>query len=866
MTRNILMTALLAAALAGAEAQPFVPQAAADSAYLFSYTTGRNRHHAGLCFAWSTDGTTWHEVGPEHAFISGDYGNWGPEKRMFAPSLRQRADGTWECIFRPSDTEPIVAYTTTPDLVHWLPQDYFPFAELARRSEAWPTPDGADPTQQTVRRTLTLATGGRVEGEVHRVPFATVQGLLDEVARVHHNNTLNAERLVDDAKRYAGLGRVETTVTVTTDGEKEISDRLLGIFFEDISDAADGGLYAELVQNRDFEYHPRDQRYRDPKWTADYAWSVSDGATLRIDSLRPIHANNPHYAVVSGGALTNAGWDGIPVRRGEKYDVSLWGRTAEGKTRVRVRLCDAEGGVLAETTLPIGRGEAWRKSAGVLAPRADCDRAVLSVVPDDGAEYHFDMVSLFPQQTYKGRKNGLRRDLAEALADMKPRFVRFPGGCVAHGDGLDNLYRWKHTVGPLEARVPNWNIWRYHQTVGLGYYEYFVMCEDLGAEPLPVLAAGVPCQNSACPNSRRHDGDPLLGQQGGMDDEELAEYIQDVLDLVEWANGDPKTSPWARLRAEAGHPAPFGLKTIGIGNEDLISKTFEERFARIYDAVKARYPQIEVVGTVGPFWEGADYEEGWRFAREKGVDIVDEHYYCPPGWFLNHADFYDRYRRGGTKVYLGEYSAQMATHRVNSVETALCEAFYLCNVERNADVVEMVSYAPLFAKRGYTRWNPDMIYFDNTSVTLTPGYHVQRLFGRNAGRRYLPTAVRAAAAPAGDGKTAAPASDVTRRLAASCVRDAATGDLILKVANLLPAENAVTVALPDGEAVLQPRTDKRGRTLAPTVTAEVLTGPLEAREVAPAALAGATLDGTTLTATLPAYSFAVIRISNAQQK
>lgn len=836
--RKILLgiTIMYAAAI---QAQTFVPQATADSAYIFSYTTDKNNHHTGLYFAWSTDGTIWHEIGPEHAFISGDYGNWGPEKRMFTPSLHKRADGVWECIFRPSDKEEIVAYTTTPDLVHWIPQDYFSFAELKKRSNAWHTESKTDPTLLFPKQKLTLSTSGTVTGEVHRVPFATVQGLLNEVARVRHNNEMNSERLIDDARRFKDLKPVKTTINVTAEGEKAISNRLLGIFFEDISYAADGGLYAELVQNRDFEYHPRDQRYRDPKWKSDYAWTVEEGATLAIDSINPIHKNNPHYAVVNG-TLINSGWDGIVVRKGEKYDISLWGRTAKGRQEVGIQLRDEKGNIIAETSLTIGKGDKWRKASGVLTAKADNDKAQLAIVVEGNETYHFDMVSLFPQKTFKNRKNGMRNDLAKVLADMKPRFVRFPGGCVAHGDGLDNLYRWKNTIGPLEARVPNWNIWRYHQTVGLGYYEYFQLCEDLGAEPLPVLAAGVPCQNSCCPNSNRKSGDPLLGQQGGMNDEEMQTYIQDVLDLIEWANGDPKTSHWAKMRADAGHPKPFGLETIGIGNEDLISKVFEERFTKIYDAVKARYPEMQVVGTVGPFWEGSDYEEGWRFAKEKNVDIVDEHYYCPPGWFLNHSDFYDHYQRGGTKVYLGEYSAQLSTHRVNSIETALCEAFYLCNVERNADVVEMVSYAPLFAKRGYTRWNPDMIYFDNSSITLTPGYHVQKLFGNNAGQSYLPTTIQVSDL----------SHNVTRRLAASCVRDTSTGDIIVKVANLLPVDNEVAINLPITAA-----------SQSATITAETLTGELESQQVTPTTLSGAVLKNNILKAKLPAYSFTVFRIS-----
>ena len=809
---KLVFSALLCPLAIWAEAQTYVPSSAADSAYVFAYSTHKNKDHNGLHFAWSGDGVCWHEIGPEHAFVQSDYGNWGPQKRMMNPSLRQKADGTWELIFKVNEQEPRkTAYTTSRDLVHWLPQDYY-------EKDFW----------QTKRDSLTLPSAGKVGGEIHKVPMSVVKGLLNEVTRVAHNNAANAERLIDDSNRFKDLKPQKTSITVTTENAKPISDKLLGIFFEDISYAADGGLYAELIENRDFEYTPRDNR-RDPDWNAKKAWGIEGDASLDIAEENPVHENNPHYAalrITEKGALTNTGWDGIVVKKNARYDFSLFGRTADGKSSVKVELLSTENEVLASGTVSVGKGETWKKANVVLKAKADCDKAHLRLTPQTPGTYHFDMVSLFPQDTWNRRKNGLRKDMMQVLYDMKPGFIRFPGGCVSHGDGLDNLYRWKNTIGPLESRKPNFNIWRYHQTVGLGYYEYFLMCEDLGAEPLPVLAAGVPCQNSA---------EGGLGQQGGIPMNQMDEYTQDVLDLIEYANGDPKTSKWAKLRAEAGHPKPFNLKMIGIGNEDMITRVFEERFEYIYKAVKAKYPEIEVVGTVGPFFEGSDYEEGWRFAKSLNVDIVDEHYYCPLGWFLNHSDFYDSYQRGGTRVYLGEYSAQVP-RKVNCLESALAEAHYLCNVERNADVVSMISYAPLFAKRGYTRWNPDMIYFDNTSITLTAGYQVQKLFGNYAGETYLPSSITV------EGRD----PKVQRRLAASCVGDKATGDLIVKVANLLPVGNEVTIELPNAVGLK---------------AAETLTGNLEAVEVTPVPLKGAELSGNVLRATLDAYSFTVFRVS-----
>jgi alpha-L-arabinofuranosidase len=808
----LILTALLSAVVMGADAQAYVPSSAADSAWIFAYSTHKNKDHNGLHFAWSGDCVTWHEIGPEHSFVQSDYGNWGPQKRMMDPSLRQTADGTWELIFKVNEKEPRKrAYTSSGDLVHWLPQDYY-------EKDFW----------QAERDSLILPSSGKVGGEIHKVPMTLVRGLLNEMARVAYNNTANAERLVDDSVRFKGLNPQKTRIRVSTENAKPISDKLLGIFFEDISYAADGGLYAELIENRDFEYTPRDNR-RDSNWNAKKAWGVEGDAGFDIADENPIHENNPHYAVfkTSGnGALTNTGWDGIVVRKNARYDFSLFGRTANGKTSVKVELLSPQDEVLATAMVSVAKGEKWGTAKAVLKAKGDCDKAHLRLTPQASGTYHFDMVSLFPQDTWNHRKNGLRKDMMQVLYDMKPGFVRFPGGCVSHGDGLDNLYRWKNTVGPLEARKPNFNIWRYHQTVGLGYYEYFLMCEDLGAEPLPVLAAGVPCQNSA---------EGGLGQQGGIPMDQMDEYTQDVLDLIEYANGDPKTSQWAKLRADAGHPKPFNLKMIGIGNEDMITRVFEERFEYIFKAVKAKYPDIEVVGTVGPFFEGSDYEEGWRFAKSLNVDIVDEHYYCPLGWFLNHSDFYDSYQRGGPRVYLGEYSAQVPA-KVNCLESALAEAHYLCNVERNADVVSMISYAPLFAKRGYARWNPDMIYFDNTNITLTAGYQVQKLFGNYAGQTYLPSSV------AVEGRD----SKLQRRLAASCVEDKTTGDLIVKVANLLPVTNEVTIELPKAVGLK---------------AAETLTGRLEAVEVAPVPLEGASLSGNVLQATLDAYSFTVFRVS-----
>lgn len=447
------------------------------------------------------------------------------------------------------------------------------------------------------------------------------------------------------------------------------------------------------------------------------------------------------------------------------------------------------------------------------------------------------MISLFPQKTFKGRKNGLRADLAQAIADIRPRFVRFPGGCLAHGDGVDNIYHWKETIGPLEARKPAANIWRYHQTRGLGYFEYFQFCEDIGAEPLPVVAAGVPCQNSGIGGPSHHSKDFVTanGQQGGIPMEEMGQYIQDVLDLIEYANGDAKTTRWGRERVKAGHPEPFNLKYIGLGNEDLISRVFTERFTMIYEAVRAKYPDIVVIGTTGPSCEGTDYEEGWALADRLKLPMVDEHNYNTPGWYINHQDYYDHYDRSKSKVYLGEYAAH-APGRVNNMETALSTALYLTSIERNGDVVSMASYAPLLAKEGRTQWTPDLIYFNNTDVRLTTDYYVQQLFGRNSGSEYLPSTVLL------DRKE----KNVRNRVGVSVVKDGESGDLVVKLVNLLPVAVKTDVEIPSlaGHQAVGQKTVLSGR---PSDTNAV---PVEsAMEI-----------GEKFPYEMPAYSFTVIRI------
>jgi alpha-N-arabinofuranosidase len=594
----------------------------------------------------------------------------------------------------------------------------------------------------------------------------------------------------------AAASPATVTVDVSNDG-KPISGDLFGIFFEDLNYAADGGLYAELVQNRSFEYQATEQRNWNPLSFWDVATYGDGRGSLNVDAGRPVHPNNTHYAVLDvarvgeGVGIKNEGFDGIAVREGETYDVSLFARQLyverrwggppvkdDAKFSLTVRLEDKAGDVLGETTLDYA-GPEWHKLTGEITANRTVDDARLVVLSKTQGGVALDVVSLFPRKTFRGRKNGLRADLAATLADLKPAFVRFPGGCLVHGNGLSNMYRWQDTVGPVEARREQSNLWGYHQTGGLGYFEYFRFCEDIGAKPLPVVPSGMCCQNSGHTAGAGQDGLPL---------DEMPAYIQEVLDLVEWATG-PATSKWGAVRAAAGHPEPFKLEYLGIGNEEKITPVFEERFRMIYDSVKKKHPEITVIGTVGPFPVGEDYDAGWRIADRLQLPIVDEHYYQPPQWFVENAKRYDSYDRGKSEVYVGEYAAHDEGRRT-TLRSALAEAAYMTHLERNGDVVRLASYAPLLAKRGRTQWNPDLIYFDNTKVRPTINYYVQQLFGANGGDRYLPTTVEA--------EGARPKSE---DLFVSTVRDTETNDVILKVVNVGDEPRPLKISLGEGAAI-----------------------------------------------------------------
>jgi len=537
-------------------------------------------------------------------------------------------------------------------------------------------------------------------------------------------------------------------------GGKAISDELIGIFFEDISSAADGGLYAELVQNGSFEYSPAER----DGWGAGTAWKqVRPGhslGTMQVRMDNPLNANNPTYMRLhtertkeyydykgwKGYGLENGGFDGISVKAGEKYDFSMFLRNIGEAKQVRVVLVEPQQGwpprdpkLLAEATFDVS-STSWKKYESVLTVDSTSTKAVLQILVLTVGDLDIDQVSLMPQDTYKG--HGLRKDLAQALADLQPKFMRFPGGCVVHGggDGFWDTYRWKTTIGPKEQRRGLKNTWGYHQSMGLGYYEYFQFCEDLGMEPVPILPCGVSCQGTnggwGMYPTQAQDVVPMS---------EMDEWVAEAIDLIEWANGDPATNKWAKMRADAGHPKPFNLKYLGLGNEEKISPEFCERFKYIYERVTKAHPEIVIVGTAGPGSHpgNADLENGWKLADELGMPIIDEHYYEPNAYFLSSRqyNYYPRDRK--TKVYLGEYAA-----KDKKLIDALAEGLYLLHVEQNGDIVCMTSYAPLFARKTNTNWNPDMIYFDNERPYLTCSYYVQQLFGQSSGQYYYGDCVK----------------------------------------------------------------------------------------------------------------------------
>ena len=615
----------------------------------------------------------------------------------------------------------------------------------------------------------------------------------------------------------SSLGVSAQKATTPPAGGKQISNELIGIFFEDISSSADGGLNAELLQNGSFEFSPAEK----DGWGPGTAWKITRPGhalgTIEVKQQEPIHPNNPNYMRLIiertrhhhdydgwvGFGLQNDGFDGISVKAGQKYDFSMFARNVKVDSKnIRVVLGEPQGWgknpkIIAEKTIKIDEND-WKKYSCTLEATADCKNAILQVICLTTGVMDVDMLSLVPQDTYKG--HGLRKDLAQALADLQPKFLRFPGGCVVHGggDGFWNTYRWKETVGPKETRRQQKNTWGYHQSMALGYFEYFQMCEDMGMQPVPILPCGVSCQGT----NGGWNMWPIQAQDVvSMND--MDEWVQDALDLIEWANGDVNTK-WGKVRAEAGHPEPFNLKYLGIGNEEKISPEFITRFKYMYEKVTEAHPEIVIVGTDGPGSHpgNPDYEAGWKLADELGIPVLDEHYYEQNSYFLKTRQ-YDSYPRDRkTKVYLGEYAS-----KDKKLIDALAEALYLIHVERNADVVTMTSYAPLFARKGATNWNPDLIYFDNERPYLTCSYYVQQMFGQSSGDYFYGDCVTIDNPDKSEGEGMLQEQSV--------VLNSKTGELFVKVANATANAKKATVDL------------SRFKTLKPNATKVTISGQPE---------------------------------------
>lgn len=506
----------------------------------------------------------------------------------------------------------------------------------------------------------------------------------------------------------------------------DISSTMYGLFFEDINFGADGGLYAELVKNRSFEFTQNLM-----------GWDIFGNVTLMNDG--PFE-RNPHYVRLSRSAhphkhsgIENEGFFGMGLKAGSEYRFSVWAR-GNGQ-RIRVELIDndsmSETQVITSKKLEINSDD-WKKYQIILKPEVEEKKAHLRIFLETEGNVDLEHVSLFPVDTWKNRENGLRKDLVQALADLSPDIFRFPGGCIVEGTDIGNRYQWKETVGQVENRPTNENRWHYtfthrffpdyFQSYGLGFYEYFQLSEDIGAEPLPILNCGLLCQyqnNDDC--------------QIPADSLDL--FVQDALDLIEFANGNIDTK-WGKLRAEMGHPEPFNLKYIGIGNEQW-GQIYVDRLKVFVDVIRKQHPEIKIVGSSGPYPEGKEFEYLWKSMKELKVDLVDEHFYRPNNWFISQGKRYDGYDRKGPKVFAGEYACHVPGKKWNHFRAALLEAAFMTGLERNADIVRMATYAPLLAHIEGWQWRPDLIWFDNLSVMRTCSYYVQQLYATNKGTHVL---------------------------------------------------------------------------------------------------------------------------------
>ncbi len=548
---------------------------------------------------------------------------------------------------------------------------------------------------------------------------------------------------------------------------KTVNPKMYGIFFEDINFAADGGLYAEMIKNRSFEFPNRLQG-----WRASGQFQIMEDGPFE---------NNPHYMRLNYSghsekytALENDGFFGMGVKEGAEYRFSVWARTPQGGNgQITVELCDIasmdEEQAVASQKIAITSKD-WTKYTVILKPSKGVAKSTLRIFLDGKTTVDVEHVSLFPVDTWMGHENGMRKDLAQALYDLHPGVFRFPGGCIVEGADLATRYNWKNSVGPVENRPLNENRWEstfpyrffsdYHQTYGLGFYEFFQLCEELGADPLPVLSCGLACQFQ---NSDPSAHQPL---------DEIQSFVDDAIDLIEFANGSVDTK-WGKVRAEMGHPAPFGLKYLAIGNEQW-DQIYIDYLTPFVNEIRAKHPEILLVGTSGPYNSGEMFDFLWPEMKKIGADLVDEHYYSPESWFLSHADRYDNYDRKGPKVFAGEYACHGAGKKWNHFYTSLLEAAMMTGFERNADIVRLATYAPLFAHYEGWQWRPDMIWFDNFQTVKTVSYYVQQMYSTHAGTDVLDITM--------DGKPLA-GKDGQQGLYASAVYDSGKKQVYAKIVN-----------------------------------------------------------------------------------
>ena len=578
-------------------------------------------------------------------------------------------------------------------------------------------------------------------------------------------------RLLTAVALSAGLALNAATNELVVQTNKigaPVQPTMYGLFFEDINYAADGGLYAEMIKNRSFEFPENFM-----------GWEIFGHVDLKNDG--PFE-RNPHYVRLSNPGhphkwtgIENEGFFGVSFKAGEEYRFSVWARVPDGgSSKIRVELVDTkamgETQTMTQQEITIDSKE-WKKYTVILKPETSVTKGKLRIFLSK-PEHTVDLehISLFPVDTWNGHENGMRKDLAQALADLKPGIFRFPGGCIVEGTDIDTRYDWKKTVGPVENRPLNENRWHYtfphrffpdyFQSYGLGFYEFFLLSEEIGSEPLPVLNVGLACQYQ---NDDMHAHIAV---------DSLQPYIQDALDLIEFANGDTSTK-WGALRAEMGHPAPFNLKFIGVGNEQW-GPEYVERLEPFIKAIRAKYPDIKIIGSSGPNSEGKEFDYLWPEMTRLKADLVDEHFYRPESWFLSQGARYDNYDRKGPKVFAGEYACHGRGKKYNHYNAALLEAAFMTGLERNADVVHMASYAPLFAHVDGWQWRPDMIWYDNNNSVRTASYYVQQLFSENKGTNVVPLTMDKKNVTGAEGQNG---------LFASAVYDKDRNEYIVKVAN-----------------------------------------------------------------------------------